>query len=217
MKTLNQILEFLKDNLQLVVAVILVAGLSSYAGMCSQQDDIDKWRDRYNNYRESTQEIVDNYPVLQDSLANIQVFIDAANDSIDNLNENLDQRDEELANLDARIDSLRGLITDQDLEVLPPNIQTYIATLEETVEIQEVQIDSLNARDRLRVRVINDLTLQNDLLSTQLDSVVTILEGTPEDPGNPNKILGFIPKPTRTQSFLAGVGLTLLTVLVVGN
>lgn len=214
METLNKVLEIFRDNLQTVIAIILVAVVSSYLGMCSQKDDIDRWRERYNEYRETTQQIVEQNTVLKDSLNVIDVSINASNDSIDILNENLDERTQELTNLDVKIDSLRGLITAQDLEVLPPNIQTYITTLEETVEVQEIQIDSLTARDRLRVRVIDDLQLQNRLLTTQLDSVTTILQGIPEDPGNPNKILGFIPKPTRTQSFLTGAGLTLLVVLV---
>lgn len=208
----ESVFNLLKNNIQIVITVIVVAVLSSYMGMWSQKSEIDEWIDKYELYRDNSQQLARENRILQNRVTNLTSFVEEINDSIVKLNRNLDVKLSELSDLRSDLDSIRISIAPGDLEVTPPAVQAYVAVLENTVRTQETVIDEMTARDRLRVAQIDTLLLTNGLLVSQLDSINTFLDNIPETPNNPDKILGIIPKPTRTQSFIAGVGLTLLVV-----
>lgn len=205
-------IKLITENVQIVVTVIVVALASSYMGMWSQQDDIDRWRDAYDNYKDSVELLRQENTQLLDRVAQMTEHVGEIEDSIAVLNRELTERTAQIIALRDRLDSIRVNINDSILEITPPEVREYVATLEQTVEVQDSTITELRAVDRLRVTQIDTLLFANELLTAQLDSVNVVLGGIPETPDNPNKILGFIPKPTRTQSFILGTITTLVIV-----
>lgn len=205
-------IKLITENVQIVVTVIVVALASSYMGMWSQQDDIDRWRDAYDNYKDSVELLRQENTQLLDRVAQMTEHVGEIEDSIAVLNRGLAERTAQIIALRDRLDSIRVNINDSILEITPPEVREYVATLEQTVEVQDSTITELRAVDRLRVTQIDTLLFANELLTAQLDSVNVVLGGIPETPDNPNKILGFIPKPTRTQSFILGTITTLVIV-----
>lgn len=205
-------IKLITENVQIVVTVIVVALASSYMGMWSQQDDIDRWRDAYDNYKDSVELLRQENTQLLDRVAQMTEHVGEIEDSIAVLNRELAERTAQIIALRDRLDSIRVNINDSILEITPPEVREYVATLEQTVEVQDSTITELRAVDRLRVTQIDTLLFANELLTAQLDSVNVVLGNIPETPDNPNKILGFIPKPTPTQSFILGTITTLVIV-----
>jgi len=83
-------------------------------------------------------------------------------------------------------------------------VVVYIDTIEEENKALKENVSAAN-------QLIATLQNQNELFQTSLtlettraDSLATIVAAIPEPPKNPNKVLGFIPKPTRTQTFILG-------------
>lgn len=209
------LLSLIKDNIQIVITVLLMVIISGYVGMWSQKSTIEEWQNRYNAYRDSAAVVVEENKALLARVENMTEYVREVNDSIMKLNEGLDQRMEQLVALRSDLDSIRINITPEILEVTPPEVRDYVATLEQTVEVQDSTITELRAVDRLRVAQIDTLLIANSELVSQLDSVNVILNGLPDGPSDPDKIFGFIPKPSRTQSFIGGtlIGIVIMSVV----
>lgn len=201
---LSKVVSFITSNIQVIILVIVVATLSSYIGMWTQKDNIEEWRDRYGAFKDSAAVIVSENQALKVRVTEIQEYVSDVNDSILKLNRELDYKTGQLIALRQDLDSIRINITPEMLEVTPPEVRDYIVALEETIDVQSDVIEQQNARETFRVQQVDSLLYANNLLTTQLDSITVFLGGLPETPSNPNKILGFIPKPTRIQSAIVG-------------
>ena len=102
---------------------------------------------------------------------------------------------------------LKAQVTDSVLNETPPEVREYIAVVEE--ENEELKV-ALSAADMLQQNLVNQVALLTMSLDTQTlraDSLYTIVMNIPEAPSNPNKVFGFLPKPSRIQSFFIGAAL----------
>ena len=98
-------------------------------------------------------------------------------------------------------------MTDSILEETPQEVREYVAVVEQ--ENEELKV-ALSAADMLQQNLVNQVALLTMSLDTQTlraDSLYTIVMNIPEPPSNPNKVFGFIPKPSRIQSFFIGAAL----------
>ncbi len=112
-----------------------------------------------------------------------------------------------IAELDRERQELKAQVTDSILDETPQEVREYVAVVEE--ENEELKV-ALTAAERLTQNLEGQVALLTMSLDTQTqraDSLYTIVMNIPEAPSNPNKVFGFIPKPSRMQSFFIGAAL----------
>ncbi len=209
----RELFEFGRDYFPIILTVLICATVFSYLGRWSQKSTIQEWKEQYEEFRDDVEELTLSNRVLLDSISSLAVKVEAANDSIAALTEDIEVRDRELSTLRRELDRQESNITPEMIEETPPEVQVYISTLERTVNLQEIQIEKLEESNALLRTVNENLLLQNRMLVIRVDSVTSILNNIPDSPDDPDKILGFIPKPTRIQSFLGGVLATVIVII----
>jgi len=197
-------LQLLKDNLHIIPLVLLSVFLSSYVTSMFKQDEMDVYIEQYNEFKqraEQTEQFADSLDKLVDGY---REEIEELNDSIFIQTNKLSDAETRVADLGRRTANLREQLNDSLMSHVPEPVVAYIDGLEE----ENIALkDNVTAANTL----IFTLQSQNDLLSTSLalqttraDSLAAIVAAIPEPPKNPNKVLGFLPKPTRTQTFILG-------------
>ena len=99
-------------------------------------------------------------------------------------------------------DSLKIVV--DTLTNIPIPAQEYITSLETQMEflVEDISFKTQIIANLERQAIL--LTTQRDLHQSRADSLESIIVKIPTTINDSDKILGFIPKPTRTQSFIAG-------------
>lgn len=197
-------LQLLKDNLHIIPLVLLCVFLSSYVTSMFKQDEMDVYIEQYNEFKqraEQTEQFADSLNKLVDGY---REEIEELNDSIFIQSNKLSDAETRVADLGRRTANLREQLNDSLMSHVPEPVVAYIDGLEEENTALKDNVTAANT-------LIFTLQSQNDLLSTSLalqttraDSLATVVAAIPEPPKNPNKVLGFIPKPSRTQTFILG-------------
>tara|TARA_S200002703_G_scaffold158822_1_gene170249 strand:- start:1505 stop:2152 length:648 start_codon:yes stop_codon:yes gene_type:complete len=200
----DAVLQLLKDNLHIIPIVLACIFLSSYATSMFKQDEIDIYIEEFNQFKEEaekTQQFADSLSSLVDEY---KEEIEELSDSIVVQTSELTRTSNVVANLSARTQELRDQLDDSVMSEAPEQVVVYIDTLEQENDALKENVSAAN-------QLIATLENQNQLFQTSLtlettraDSLASIVAAIPEPPPNPNKVLGFIPKPTRTQTFLLG-------------
>lgn len=197
-------LQLLRDNLHLIPLVLMCVFLSSYVTSVFKQDEIDIYIEEFNQFKqeaEKTQQFADSLASLVEEY---KEEIEELNDSIVVQTSELTRASNAVATLSARTQELRDQLDDSVMSEVPEQVVVYIDTIEEENEALKENVSAAN-------QLIATLQNQNELFQTSLtlettraDSLAAIVAAIPEPPKNPNKVLGFIPKPTRTQTFILG-------------
>jgi len=198
------VLQLLKDNLHLIPLVLLCGFLSSYVTSMFKQDEMDIYIQQYNEFKqeaEKTQQFADSLASLVEGY---KEEIKELNDSIIVQVSKLNDAETRVADLGRRTANLREQLNDSLMSHVPEPVVAYIDGLEEENTALKQNVSAAN-------QLIATLQIQNDLFQTSLtletsraDSLAVIVANIPEPPKNPNKVLGFIPKPSRTQTFIVG-------------
>lgn len=198
------VLQLLRDNLHLVPLVLMCVFLSSYVTSMFNQDEMDIYIQQYNEFKqeaEKTQQFADSLASLVEGY---KEEIKELNDSIIIQVSKLNDAETRVADLGRRTANLREQLNDSLMSHVPEPVVAYIDGLEEENTALKQNVSAAN-------QLIATLQTQNDLFQTSLtlettraDSLAAIVAAIPEPPKNPNKVLGFIPKPTRTQTFILG-------------
>jgi len=198
------VLQLLRDNLHLVPLVLMCVFLSSYVTSMFNQDEMDIYIQQYNEFKqeaEKTQQFADSLASLVEGY---KEEIKELNDSIIVQVSKLNDAETRVADLGRRTANLREQLNDSLMSHVPEPVVAYIDGLEEENTALKQNVSAAN-------QLIATLQTQNDLFQTSLtlettraDSLAAIVAAIPEPPKNPNKVLGFIPKPTRTQTFILG-------------
>jgi len=165
-----------------------------------------KWTfiQQYNEFKqeaEKTQQFADSLASLVEGY---KEEIKELNDSIIVQVSKLNDAETRVADLGRRTANLREQLNDSLMSHVPEPVVAYIDGLEEENTALKQNVSAAN-------QLIATLQIQNDLFQTSLtletsraDSLAVIVANIPEPPKNPNKVLGFIPKPSRTQTFIVG-------------
>lgn len=198
------VLQLLKDNLHLLPLLLLCGFLSSYVTSIFKQDEMDIYIQQYNEFKqeaEKTQQFADSLASLVEGY---KEEIKELNDSIIVQVSKLNDAETRVADLGRRTANLREQLNDSLMSHVPEPVVAYIDGLEEENTALKQNVSAAN-------QLIATLQTQSDLFQTSLtlettraDSLAVIVANIPEPPKNPNKVLGFLPKPTRTQTFILG-------------
>jgi len=204
MESKMPLLQLLKTNVKLVVAVLITASVAGYITSWTKQSQLDQYIEEYEQFEEEAAVVREFADSLQEELAENDLEVQQLQDSMIVIVSNLNTSKVRIAELDKERQELKAQVTDSILEETPQEVRDYVVVIEQ--ENEELKI-ALSAADQLRQNLVNQVTLLTTSFDTQTlraDSLYTIVLNIPEPPGNPNKVFGFIPKPSRMQSFFIG-------------
>lgn len=198
------ILQLLTDNLHLLPLVLICVLLSSYTTSLFKQDQIDIYIEEFNQFKEQAEKTQQFADSLTSLVEEYKEEIEELNDSILVQTSELTRTSIVVATLSARTEELRDQLDDSIMEEVPEQVVVYIDGLEEENVALTENVSAAN-------QLIATLQTQSDLFqnsltleTTRADSLATIVAAIPEPPSNPNRVFGFIPKPSRTQTFILG-------------
>jgi septal ring factor EnvC (AmiA/AmiB activator) len=198
------ILQLLTDNLHLLPLVLICVLLSSYTTSLFKQDQIDIYIEEFNQFKEQAEKTQQFADSLASLVEEYKEEIEELNDSILVQTSELTRTSIVVATLSARTEELRDQLDDSIMEEVPEQVVVYIDGLEEENVALTENVSAAN-------QLIATLQTQSDLFqnsltleTTRADSLAIIVAAIPEPPSNPNRVFGFIPKPSRTQTFILG-------------
>ena len=198
------ILQLLTDNLHLLPLVLISVLLSSYTTSLFKQDQIDIYIEEFNQFKEQAEKTQQFADSLASLVEEYKEEIEELNDSILVQTSELTRTSIVVATLSARTEELRDQLDDSIMEEVPEQVVVYIDGLEEENVALTENVSAAN-------QLIATLQTQSDLFqnsltleTTRADSLAIIVAAIPEPPSNPNRVFGFIPKPSRTQTFILG-------------
>ena len=207
MESKVKLLQLLKTNVKLVIAVLITASVAGYITSWTKQSQMDQYIEEYEQFEEDAAVAREFADSLQEELAENDLEVQELQDSMIVIVSILNTSKDRIAELDRERQELKAQVTDSVLNETPPEVREYIAVVEE--ENEELKV-ALSAADLLQQNLENQVALLTMSLDTQTlraDSLYTIVMNIPEAPSNPNKVFGFIPKPSRIQSFFIGAAL----------
>jgi hypothetical protein len=173
--------------------------------------------EEYEEFRDSATVALE----ISDSLGVIVLDLELENqqlrDSLVFVEEDLIVANHMITQLSTQADSLHQALTDSIIEITPQPVLEYIEVLETQIVAYEVSqtaserlLDGLRRRNALHESV-------NEFNLDRINTLESALAAIPDTPSNPDKFLWIIPKPTRTQSFIAGAALGVIGYVVVGS
>ena len=207
-----QVLQLLKTNVKLVIAIMMTASIAGYITSWTKQTEIDRYIEEYEQFEEEAAGVREFADSLQEKLVENDLEVQELQDSMIVIVSNLNTSKDRIAELDRERQELKAQVTDSVLHETPPEVIEYVQVVEQ--ENEELKV-ALSAADMLQQNLVNQVTLLTMSLDTQTlraDSLYTIVLNIPEPPSNPNKVFGFIPKPSRMQSFFFGAAVATIVV-----
>jgi len=207
-------------NLNLIVMLIVASALLAIGwqiGRIGRQTELDEYRTRMEAWQDSAEiaraqsdSISRIVREMEDSVQVVVREMEEHEAAADSLKERTDL-------LQIKLDSLQEEMDDIDLSILPPVVVTYI----ETLEVQNVSLKLENHH----LTVANELAHQDARLwqgiamkeRARADLLQIVVDAVPTDVPDNEKLFGVIPIPSRTVSFISGVAVGTLAVVVVSG
>jgi len=208
-------LKNLSSSTKWLILGVIVFGGAYLAGTMSKKSELEEWRDKYKQYYEeaqTTKKTAEQFKKTSDSLAALALSKDAKIDSLrskaDRLNRDRSNLGRELDGLEGELDKLGSVIPTIDsitdttaanrIRVAIQTRDTIIVTQKKTINLANEEIKSLRTvsdEQKIQLGLLNQsLTVSNK----RGDSLQTVVNGLPKTPPKPDRILGFIPMPSRT-------------------
>lgn len=201
---MDNILFHLRKNL---ISIPLVLGgivVSSYLTGASKQDEIDIYISEYKQFQKEAESA----SALADSL---MLEVEESEQKAEEAQQRANELAEDVVELKAETDNLKNRRDELRAQLEAGDSLSAEAALQ-MIPIQDSiieQQDSIIETQGLQITELNSVILRKDfsigVLTTAVDSLQVIVNNIPPPPPNPNKVFGFIPKPSRTQTFIVGI------------
>jgi len=201
---MDNILFHLRKNL---ISIPLVLGgivVSSYLTGASKQDEIDIYISEYKHFQKEAESA----SALADSL---MLEVEESEQKAEEAQQRANELAEDVVELKAETDNLKNRRDELRAQLEAGDSLSAEAALQ-MIPIQDSiieQQDSIIETQGLQITELNSVILRKDfsigVLTTAVDSLQVIVNNIPPPPPNPNKVFGFIPKPSRTQTFIVGI------------
>jgi len=201
---MDNILVHLRKNL---ISIPLVLGgivVSSYLTGVSKQDEIDIYISEYKQFQKEAESA----SALADSL---MLEVEESEQKAEEAQQRANELAEDVVELKAETDNLKNRRDELRAQLEAGDSLSAEAALQ-MIPIQDSiieQQDSIIETQGLQITELNSVILRKDfsigVLTTAVDSLQVIVNNIPPPPPNPNKVFGFIPKPSRTQTFIVGI------------
>lgn len=196
----------------LTVAVMLVG--SSLYHSCNSDNALAQFRHKYEVYRDSTEALLKQNDVLK-AIAKVQHdSAEAANAKADLLSRRINSLAASNKTLHHSNDSLTTVVLADT--TVPPEAKVLIANLEVEVDSLTAQVVLDSIRDEQRLKVIALFRTQAETNERRADVLEAQLRALPNGPKK-EKLLGLIPLPSRQTSFFVGLGVGVVSHVVVNK
>lgn len=196
-----QVWQDLNQSAKIIIAILMIVAIGGVYKSCTTQSSLDKFRKQYESYKDTVAITLQHADSLkakarQDSLAAEAALAHAdslrkRNAQLSAVNQQLHQRNDSLANV---------VLSDTTLSSAARTLITGLRTENDSLRSQIVLF---NRQDSLQIIATAKL---KDALADQThraDSLENRLRNLPQTPRS-DKLLGFIPMPSRTVVFIAG-------------
>ena len=214
------------QSAKIAITVLLAFLVLSAARSCNSENEIDRWRTKYNNFRETAQSDAE---ILSDSLNartdSVIAVVKTADERADSLTTEIAERNDEIEDLHTRTEEIAvandstfaALTQGNDVEaVVDENIpqaehwirlvygqQDQIGLLiQSNIKFSE-QVWDLEQREVERVTAADALRAGMVFQTQRADSLQIIVLNIPEGPPK-ESLLWIIPLPSRQTSFILG-------------
>jgi len=177
-----RLLELLKTNINLIIAVLITASIAGYITSWTNQFEIDKYIEEYEQFEEDVAVAREFADSLQEELVENELEVQELQDSMVVIVSILNTSKDRIAELDREKQVLKAQVTDSILEETPQEVREYVAVVEQ--ENEELRV-ALSAADMLQQTLVSQVTLLTMSLDTQTlraDSLYTIVLNIPEPP-----------------------------------
>lgn len=207
-----QVWQELTRSAKLIIAVLLLVAVAASYKSCTTQSSLDKFRKEYNQYKDTVAITLRHADSLKAQARKDSIAAEAALARADSLRKKNAQLSVVNQQLHQRNDSLANVVLADT--TLSPAARTLITNLRVENDSLRSQIVLFHVQDSLQIVATAKL---KDALANQThraDSLDLRLRNLPQTPKS-DKILGFIPMPSRTVVFVAGTvtGLVLSSVI----
>ena len=128
------LLELLKTNVKLVIAVLITASVAGYITSWTKQSEIDKYIEEYEQFEEDAAVAREFADSLQEELVENELEVQELQDSMVVIVSTLNTSKTRIAELDRERQELKAQVTDSILEETPQEVREYIAVVEEENE-----------------------------------------------------------------------------------
>lgn len=208
-------LENLSNSTKWLILGIIVFGGAYLAGSQSKKSDIEEWRGKYKQYyqeAQNTKKTAEQLKKTSDSLAALAHSKDAKIDSLkakaDRLGRDRTNLGQQLGGLENELDKLGSVIPAIDsipdttaanrIRVAITKRDTIISKQKQSLVKADSQIVSLTESFKQQKERVGLLEGSLRASNQRGDSLQVVVDNLPKTPKNPNKLLGFIPLPSRT-------------------
>lgn len=224
---------------KIAVSVLVAFLVVSLVRSCGSESELDKWRSDFNDFRDSArteaEALTDSLGAVTDS---VLAVAEAANDRADSLTVEIADKDDIIEDLQERTEVIAvandstfsalthgndvDVVVDENVPQAEPWIRLafsqrdQIGLLIQSNIVFSEKIFDLEERDVDRVIVISSLRAGLMFQTERADSLRIIVLNIPTGPPQ-EKLLGFIPLPSRQASFLIGGISTLVTYIAFDN
>ena len=141
------LLQLLKTNVKLVIAVLITASVAGYITSWTKQSEIDKYIEEYEQFEEDVAIAREFADSLQEELAENEFEVQELQDSMVVIVSTLNISKDRIAELDRERQELKAQVTDSVLNETPPEVIEYVQVMEQ--ENEEVKV-ALSAAEMLQ-------------------------------------------------------------------
>lgn len=207
-----QVWQELNRTTKLVVVVLLLVAVAASYKSCTSQSTLDKFRKEYNQYKDTVAVTLHNAELLKIQARKDSLAAEAAVARADSLRKRITQLNSVNQQLHHQNDSLATVVLSDT--TLSPEARTLITNLQTENTGLRNQIALYAAQDSANILAIGNFKLALAAQTARGDSLEKRLNALPQTPKS-DKLLGFIPLPSRTVVFFVGTatGLVLSRVI----
>ena len=120
------LLQLLKTNVKLVIAVLITASVAGYITSWTKQSEIDKYIEEYEQFEEDVAVAREFADSLQEELVENELEVQELQDSMVVIVSTLNTSKDRIAELDRERQELKAQVTDSILNETPPEVIEYV-------------------------------------------------------------------------------------------
>ena len=210
----NWLITQAKTIITVVIFFAIVATGFTYLGTVFSSSELKEYQIQVEQFEQDATIAIDYGDSLLSVIGGLQTHNIQIQQQSDHLVDSLTDINLQLDGLIPTVDSLRSIL-DTLLVDLPVPVVEYISGLESQVEVLILGKSTADQLAESRLLQLSLLGPSLDMALARGDSLMTVIELFPKDVPDVERLLGFIPLPSRTTSFVAGTATALVLVLAV--
>lgn len=206
----------LTKPLLIAFAVLSAIVVTNYVTSIGDETKMSKYIQEVKTHKKRADSAVVAADSAKKLAAKLQADANAAKVKADSLNKQVDVAKSKVAAAKSEIAGLKGQLT--SAQTLGDSVKTMV----EIIVVQDSTIakqDTIIEKQTKVIGTLNTAIVEKDIAYSTLwvshTRLEDIIKNTPKAPSNPDKLFGFIKKPSRTTTFLTGVAVGILATVTI--